>query len=157
MNGVGTIDAGSVTNVAVSCSDRAFTLGGSITGLSETGLRLTNGPDQLTAPADATNFTLPTSVAFGSTYAVSVAASPPGLTCSVANGAGTMGSANVNNVVVTCSDQSFTLGGTISGLIGTGLVLVNGSDRVTVPTGATSFTFPTLFGGYGQDTNGNGE
>jgi N-acetylneuraminic acid mutarotase len=143
VNGVGTIDMGSVTNVAVSCSDGAFTLGGTITGLAETGLRLANGPDQLIIPADATSFTLSTSVAFASTYAISVAAAPPGLTCSVANGAGIMGSANVSNVVVTCSDQSFTLGGTVSGLLGAGLVLVNGNDNLVVPAKATSFTFPT--------------
>jgi N-acetylneuraminic acid mutarotase len=142
-NGAGTLDNGSVSNVAVTCSTQSFTLGGTVSGLTEAGLLLANGPDRLAVPADATSFILPTSVAFDDAYAVSVAAQPPGLTCSVANGSGAMGSANVSNVVVTCSDQSFTLGGTVSGLIGTGLILANGTQSVPVPPNTASFTLPT--------------
>jgi N-acetylneuraminic acid mutarotase len=36
-----------------------------------------------------------------------------------------------------------SIGGTISGLSAAGLVLANGGDTVTLPSGATSFTFPT--------------
>jgi N-acetylneuraminic acid mutarotase len=142
-NGVGTIDRANVTNVAVTCSQKSFVLSGTITGLAAPGLLLANGTDQLAIPADATSFTLPSSVAFGTAYAISVAASPPGLTCSVASGGGIMESANVNNVVVTCSDQSFTLGGTVGGLLGTGLVLMNGSDPVSIPLNTSNFSFPT--------------
>ena len=141
-NGAGTIEAGNVINVAVSCSERSFMVSGTITGLTEPGLSLVNGPDRLTVASGATKFMLPTSVAFGVTYRVSVAAAPPGLTCSIANGSGIMGSANVNNVVVTCSDQSYTLGGTVTGLMGAGLVLANGTDVLSVAVNATSFTLP---------------
>jgi hypothetical protein len=53
-----------------------------------------------------------------------------------------MAAANVSTVAVMCADRSYTLGGTVSGLNGTGLVLANGSDTVTVPANATSFTLP---------------
>ena len=75
----------------------------------------------------------------GAAYSVTVHTQPSGLTCSVANGTGTVGSANVAGVVVTCSNQSFSLGGTITGLTQSGLVLANGSDTLAVAAGATSF------------------
>jgi hypothetical protein len=39
----------------------------------------------------------------GTAYAVTVSTQPSGLTCSIANGSGTMPAANVTNVTVTCS------------------------------------------------------
>jgi hypothetical protein len=56
--------------------------------------------------AGATTFAFASSIATGTAYAVTVQTAPAGLTCSVANGTGTIGTANVNNVVVTCSLQS---------------------------------------------------
>ena len=143
-NGTGTMPASAVTNVAVACTDQPFTVGGSISGLgSNTGLVLMNGADTLTVSAGATTFTMPTSVAFGGAYAVTVQTNPAGLTCSVSNGSGTMLAANVTNVAISCSDQSYSIGGTISGLTGTGLILANGSDTLAVSSGATGFTLPT--------------
>jgi hypothetical protein len=50
----------------------------------------------------------------------------------------------VMSVSITCTDQPFSLGGTISGLGGrSGLVLANGSDTLTVAANATSFVMPT--------------
>ncbi len=144
-NGTGTMPAAAVISVAVSCSDQPFTVGGTIAGLgANTGLVLSNGTDQLTVAANATTFLMPTGVSFGSNYAVAVQSSPPGLTCSVSNGSGTMGTLNITNVSVTCSDQSFGLGGTVSGLSANGLVLANnGGDTLPVSAGATSFILHT--------------
>jgi 6-phosphogluconolactonase (cycloisomerase 2 family) len=70
---------------------------------------------------------------------------PAGQTCTVANGTGTA-SANVTNVAVTCTTSvasGVTIGGTVSRLAGTGLVLQdNGGDSLTVTAGGT-FTFKT--------------
>ena len=104
---------------------------------------LANGTDRLLVPSGSTSFTMPTAVASTSSYAVTVATQPTGLSCSVQNGTGSIGTANVTNVAVTCSDQSYTLGGTVTGLNGSGLVLANGTDTVTVPINATTFTLPT--------------
>src|SRR5215472_2142082 len=38
---------------------------------------------------------------------------------------------------------TYSIGGTIGGLTGSGLVLANGDDTVSPATGATSFTFGT--------------
>jgi uncharacterized repeat protein (TIGR03803 family) len=143
-NGSGTMPANAVTNVAITCTDQPFSLGGTISGLgNNAGLTLTNGSDTLSVAAGSTSFTMPTAVAFGSPYAVAVLTSPAGLTCTASNAAAAMPAGNVASVVITCSDQSYTVGGTISGLVSSGLVLVNGSDTLAVKPGASSFTMPT--------------
>jgi hypothetical protein len=123
-----------------------FTIGGTVTGLTGTGLVLQdNGGDNLSVTASGA-FTFKTSVASGSNYAVSVLTQPssPSQSCSVASGSG-KASANVNNVAVTCVNAatSATIGGTVSGLAGTGLVLQNnGGDSLSI-TGNGAFTFKT--------------
>jgi len=142
-NGIGTAGTADITNVVVTCSLLSFSVGGSVVGLNGIGLVLANGTDRLSVPSGATSFTMPTPVASTSGYTVSVATQPNGLSCSVQNGIGTVAGSNVTTVAVTCTDQPFTLGGSITGLNGSGLVLANGTDMVTVPANATSFTLPT--------------
>jgi hypothetical protein len=143
-HGSGTMPASAVSTVQVSCTDQPFSLGGTISGLgANTGLVLSDGTDSLTVAANATTFTMPTKLAFGSTYAVTITSSPSGLTCSVSNGGGTMPAANVTNVAIACSDQSYTVGGTIQGLSGTGLMLANDGATLNVNSGTTQFTMPT--------------
>jgi uncharacterized repeat protein (TIGR03803 family) len=142
-HGSGTMPAGAVSTVQVSCTDQPFSLGGTISGLgANTGLVLSDGTDSLTVAANATTFIMPTKLAFGSTYAVTITGSPSGLTCSVSNGGGTMPAANVTNVAIACSDQSYTVGGTIQGLSSAGLVLVNNGATLNVNSGTTQFTMP---------------
>jgi uncharacterized repeat protein (TIGR03803 family) len=143
-HGSGTMPAGAVSTVQVSCTDQPFSLGGTISGLgANTGLVLSDGTDTLMVLANSTTFALPTKLAFGSIYAVTITSSPAGLTCSVSNGGGTMPAANVTNVAIVCSEQSYTIGGTIQGLTGTGLVLANDGATLNVNSGSTSFLMPT--------------
>lgn len=146
--GSGTMGTQPVTNAALTCATDAHAVGGSVAGLSTGTLVLANGADTVSVAAGTGNFTLPGAVAVGGGYAVTVQTQPAGLTCSVANGSGTMGIANVTNVVVTCAVNSYTVGGTVSGLTGS-LVLANGGDTVGVASGGTSFTLPgaVAFGG----------
>jgi hypothetical protein len=78
-------------------------------------------------------------------YAVTVSTQPsgPAQTCSIANGTGTA-TANVTNVVINCGTTSFTIGGSVSGLLGGGLVLQdNGGNNLSVSgTANVPFTFP---------------
>jgi len=152
-NGSGSMPAAPVTNVAVYCSPLPYTVGGTVTGLTQAGLVLANGGDLLNVSASG-NFTMPQSVAYGSNYQVTVRTQPTGQTCTVQNGSGTMGAGNVTNVVVNCALNSYTLGGTVSGLnlggliVVNNLVLANGADAITVQFGQTSFTFgqPVAYG-----------
>ncbi len=127
-----------------------FTLGGTITGLgANSGLVLANGGTTLTIPAGATSFSFPTPLPSGTTYAVTVQTQPTGSTCAVTAGTGTL-TANVSNVAVTCSNSTYTLGGSITGLgADGGMVLTNeGADPTTIPANATTFTMnsPVPFG-----------
>jgi RNase P/RNase MRP subunit p29 len=129
----------------------SYTLGGSISGLTASGLVLADGTSTVAVPSGATSFTFGGVVTSNAPYAISVQAQPSGLTCSLANGSGNAGAADVGNVAVTCSGQSYTVGGTISGLTANGLVLANGSDTLNVAAGAPTFTMPRAVasgGGY---------
>jgi hypothetical protein len=141
-NGTGKVGSANVSNVVITCSNQGFSLGGTISGLTTTGLVLGNGTDQLTIGSTDTSFTFHTLVATSSSYAVKVVTQPNGQACAVTNGNGTMGSSNVTNVTVSCTSDPFTLGGTVNGLTTSGLVLLNSAthENLTIPA-AGSFTF----------------
>jgi hypothetical protein len=123
-------------------SSATYTIGGTVTGLSGSGLVLQdNGGNNLTITASGT-FTFSTSVS--GAYAVTVMTQPsnPTQACTVTSGTGTA-TANVTNVQIACSAPSATIGGNVTGLQGTGLVLQdNGGDSLTI-TKNGSFTFKT--------------
>ena len=143
-NGSGSASA-NVTNVQVACSNlppTTFTIGGTISGLTGTGLVLqNNGGNNLAASASG-SFTFSAAVTSGVAYSVTVLTQPAGQSCTVTGGSGTA-STNVTNVQVTCSTTTYTIGGTISGLTASSLVLADGSQTVSPVSGATSFAFPT--------------
>jgi N-acetylneuraminic acid mutarotase len=142
MAGIPVIGCGGSGNSTQPAST-SYTVGGTVTGFTGTGLVLqNNGGSNLTVSASATSFTFPTPVAGGSVYSVTVLTQPVGESCTVTNGDGTA-TANVANVSVTCTAQ-FSIGGTITGLAGPGLVLQdNGGDNLAVSANAASFTFAT--------------
>ncbi len=163
-NGSGTVGSTNVTSVAVSCtrpSATTYTIGGTVSGLTGTGLVLQdNRADNLPIAASGA-FTFATALTQGDRYAVTVLGQPAGQTCSVANGAGTVGTANVTDVAVTCvvnSTPRYNIGGTVSGLAGTGLVLRNngGDDRPISANGAFTFATP-LPGGAGYSVTVAGQ
>ena len=105
-NGTGTIGSANVTNVAVTCAAvPTYSVGGTVSGLSGTVVLQNNGGNNLSVSASGP-FTFSTSLAAGAAYAVTVTTSPSGQTCSVANGTGTIGTSNVTNVAVTCSNNA---------------------------------------------------
>lgn len=126
-----------------SSAPTTYTVGGGINGLADQGLILLNGADTVAPNTGDLSYAFPTAVVTGTPYDVTVQLQPDGLTCTVANGNGAVGTANITDVDVTCAPSLFSIGGTISGLTGSGLVLANGSDTVSPPAGATTFTFPT--------------
>jgi uncharacterized repeat protein (TIGR03803 family) len=124
----------------------AFTVGGSISGLTGTGLVLEdNGTDRVTAAASATSFIFSGRVASGGAYAVTVTTQPVGQTCTVSSGSG-MVNANITTAAVTCVTNTFSLGGTVTGLASAAnLILVDhtSSNAVTISgSGSGAFSFP---------------
>jgi 6-phosphogluconolactonase (cycloisomerase 2 family) len=103
-----------------------YSIGGTVTGLTGSGLVLqTNAGDVVPVPA-AGAFTFANQLGSGAAYSVSVKTQPsaPAQTCIVTNGSGTVGTANITNVAVACPTvATYTVGGTVSGLVGSGLTL----------------------------------
>jgi N-acetylneuraminic acid mutarotase len=147
-SGSGSSGSGSGSGGGTGTTSGPFSISGTIVGLTGSGLTIQdNGGDNQTAKStgSAIPFTFATSIPSGGKYSVTVLTQPtnPAQSCSVNNGSGTA-SANVTNVQVVCA-ATFTVGGTISGLDGSGMVLQdNSGDNLTVTgTGNVNFTFAT--------------
>lgn len=146
-HGSGTVGTNPVNDVAVVCSANAYTVGGALSGLAGTVVLQNNGGDALTLNADGA-FTFIVPVASGATYDVTVLTQPAAQTCTVSNGSGTMGAANVINVTVVCAVDSYTVGGIVSGLAGTVVLQNNGGDNAALNSdGAFTFATPVANGG----------
>ena len=123
-----------------------YSIGGTVSGLTGTVVLEDNGGANLSVSANGT-FTFDSLVAQGAPYDVTVQTDPSGQTCTVANGSGTVGSANVTNVSVTCVTEAgggtYSIGGTVSGLSGTVVLENNGGDSLSLSANGT-FTFDSL-------------
>src|SRR5271167_2898113 len=149
--GTGTATA-NVTSVAVACTTNPVTatIGGTLSGLAPGAsvILQDNGGDALTLSASGPFTFKPPVTGPTDAYAVTLNTQPtaPNQICTVANGSGTA-TANVTNVAVTCV-LSYTIGGTVTGLVGTGLILQNSSDTEQLPISAANgnqpFTFKNL-------------
>lgn len=141
-NATGTISGADVSNVSVTCAG-AYTIGGTITGLSAGTVLLQNnsGAEYLSRSTNGA-FTFSTPLSTSATYNVEVFLQPGTQVCTVINGSGTVANANVTNIAINCVAPGNTVGGTITGLTGT-VVLENnlGDDLPRSADGA--FTFAT--------------
>jgi hypothetical protein len=157
LNGTGILN-GPVSDVGVECTTNQYVIGGAIYGLG-------GGPLVLSLNGQATGAILVTgdtgvslgSLPSGATYSVAVASQPPLQTCTVTNGSGVVTAADVTTLQVTCScntgyvsvggacvPSTHRLGGTISGILGSGLVLASpGEPNLNVLAESTSFQFAT--------------
>jgi 6-phosphogluconolactonase len=131
-------------------SGPTYPVGGSVSGLVGSGLVLTAVAGNSISVSKAGPFTFPTSLGAGVRYDVTVASPPanPSQTCSVSNGTGTVAGA-VDNITVVCVVSQFTVGGSISGLRGTGLILRDnsGDDLPVSSSGAFVFKDSVASGG----------
>jgi len=165
-------DGGSASSPPPPPPTATYKIGGTVTGLTGTvGLVLqTNAGDVVTASA-AGAFTFPNRLGSGTAYTVTVQTQPstPLQHCIVTNGSGTVGTADITAVAVACSTVAgYTVKGTVSGLVGSGLTLTNctpgwgSSRRINPPicnsvlqvgaNGAFTFTLDPYFpAGYSGD------
>ena len=131
---------------ATGSSGSTYSVGGSVSGLSGTVVLQDNGGDDLTVTANGP-FAFATKLAGGAAYNVTVKTNPSGQSCSVANGSGTIGSADVTNVAVSCtSNPTYAVGGSVSGLSGTVVLQDNGGDDLSVSANGP-FNFATKLAG----------
>ncbi|MEO8061624.1 MAG: beta-propeller fold lactonase family protein [Pseudomonadota bacterium] len=125
-----------------------YTVGGTLSGLTGSITLANNGGDARTLTANGA-FSFATALATGAAYSVTVTTQPATQTCTVTSGTGTLAVSNVASVAVTCVTHTFTVGGTVTGLAGSGLVLQNNAadDLARAADGAFTFATPVTSGG----------
>jgi len=151
--GSGTITGADISDVAISCTtpSSAYTFGGNVSGLSGTGLVLQSNTGEELPITSNGNFAFSQPLGDGSQYIVSVFSKPstPSQTCSITNGTATLAGSNVTNIAIACVTDNFSVGGSVTGLVGDGLVLSNYNNIFTgeltiVANG--NFTFSPAYG-----------
>jgi hypothetical protein len=148
-NGSGTVGSSNITTVAVTCTTPTtpvYTVSGTVTGLSGSGLALLANTTNVDITANGA-FTFPVGLADAASYLVTVVTQPstPAQVCTVANGSGTVSGANVTNITITCTTPTtpvYTIGGTVTGLSGSGLTIRNNTTDLPI-TANGAFTFGT--------------
>jgi hypothetical protein len=149
-NGTGTVQSSNVMNIGVVCVSNLYTVGGTLSGLlaGRSIVLEDNGGSSTVVSADGA-FVFATPVASGSGYSVTILTQPVGQTCSVAMGSGPVAGANVTSVAVTCSDNTYDIQVTVSGLLtGRSVVLQNNAaDALTIAANNTyNFNIPVASG-----------
>ena len=124
-------------------SDGDLGLGGRFFGVTKPGLVLQNngGSDLAIAPTSTGSGTFFFSqlMETDSDYNVTIKSFPTNAkTCEARQNTGKV-AFTINTVQIICTIRTHVLSGTVSGLTGNNLVLVNGADRVPVAAGATTF------------------
>lgn len=94
-----------ITNIHVACTIRQHELKGTVTGLTGNNLVLVNGSDRVPVAAGATSFTM-AKVNEDAPYGIAILTQPDNQTCTVANGTGTVGQADITNVTVSCGPRT---------------------------------------------------
>jgi hypothetical protein len=144
-NASGIVGAANVTNVTVACVTNIYNLGGAVSGLAGSGLVLENNAADDLSVAHSGAFTFATLIASGQAYAVTVKTQPatPNQTCTPTPATGIVTNAAVTNVAVACTTNTYTVGGSVTGLTGSGLVLQDNAGDDLAIAGNGGFTFAT--------------
>jgi N-acetylneuraminic acid mutarotase len=135
------------------------TVGGSIAGLLDAGLVLSDGTASVSPAAGATSFVFSNKFSNGAGYAVTITTQPPGLACTVGNGTGTVGSSAVTSVSIVCPTPWIFAGGSntsgAAGVYGT-LGTAAATNAPGARSGSVTWTDAAgqlwLFGGLGEDS-----
>jgi trimeric autotransporter adhesin len=147
-NGSGSVGNDSVRSIEVLCAKNKYTVTGTVTGLSGTGLVLTNKDgDDLSVNGNG-SFAFATSIESGSTYEVKVKAQPtaPAQTCNVSSGRGVITGSNVTDIRIECANNTYKVGGTVRGLRSAGLVLSQGGISLPVINSNGTFSIDVANG-----------
>ncbi|MES9924606.1 MAG: hypothetical protein ABW152_10960 [Candidatus Thiodiazotropha endolucinida] len=105
-NASGIVSGADNYDLAVTCVSH-YALGGSVAGLSGSGLILqSNGGDDLAIVEDG-SFVFAATLADGSAYEVTIASQPESQTCRVANGSGAVAGSDIVNVSILCLSDEF--------------------------------------------------
>lgn len=145
--------AGAVALALAACGGGGkaqFTIGGTITGLVYDGMVLASNGQTLAVPKNTTTFAMPKQISYGDYYDITVATQPAHQNCVVSYGRDSAGHTASINALVSCAVQAHAIGGTISGLTASGLVLTNGSLGGTLAPTATTTKYTMASVAYGS-------
>ena len=147
------------TSAPVTITLPTYTIGGTISGLSGTVVLQNNGGDNYSTSTNG-SFVFATPLNNSASYAVTVSTQPSGQNCTVGSGTGTVSSANVTTVAVTCttkttptisvtnspvtyntSPQAATVSGSVAGVVSN----IKYASSLTVPTTAGTYAITADF------------
>ena len=122
-------------------------LGGSVSGVTQTGLVLTNnGGDDLAVPAGATAFQFANRVSTDDEFDIEVKSLPPNIDkCQLYNNHARANYFTIQQVQVICIIKQHPFSVKVSGLTTNGLTIVNGSDRHDVPAGTANVDMAQVY------------
>ncbi len=155
VNSMGVISQASKNNINVFCASRAYSIGGILKGATGVVQAYLNGIGPLKLTRNGP-FQFPEQLAYGTPYTVTAVAADSQLslenpffpllrdsaqTCTVSQGAGTT-TGEVNDITISCSSDSYTVGGSVTGLDGELELTLNDTDPITLDSNS-NFTFPT--------------
>ncbi len=143
----GVVLACALTLAACGGSGGNLVLSGAVLGLGSTSTGLVlqnNGAHDLAVAPSSTSFVFTDLIGNDENFNVTVKTNPSNAVCTPSNNVGKTGNFDINTVIITCVVNTYKLGGTIAGLRNSGLVLINGPDRVAVNADANG-VFPTTF------------
>lgn len=121
-----------------------YTISGSVSGLTASGLVLqNNGSNDLKVSQGATSFQFPTNSASGSTYNVTIKQQPNGLRCVVYNGSGTnLTTASVTNVAVDCHVSNVYVVNNLTNGFVTPIIMASNTPESAIPL--ANNTYPVM-------------
>jgi hypothetical protein len=140
-NGEGTVQNAAVTDIQVTCVS-GYRIGGTVSGVDGLGVLLANNDGPPLPIIDNGPFQFSRFVPNGSSYDVTIEATStmPPQTCDITNGRGTVQGADIDDIEVVC-ETGYRLGGQVTGLQGSGLVLANAGGDTLAIAGNGSFVF----------------
>lgn len=142
----GTVSGSAVNNIDLTCVTQQYTVGGQISNLEGEGLVLgLNNGEQIAVDPTDTAFEFNTALDDATTFTVRVDQQPdnPQQACTVEPATATLSGSDFHTITVECVTDAFSVGGTVSGLEGSGLILQNnGADQLEIYSNG-EFTFTT--------------
>lgn len=122
-------------------------LGGTVNGVTQAGLVLTNnGGDDLAVPIGATAFQFASRVSTDDQFDIEIKSLPPNIEkCDLLNNRARANYFTIQQPRVICYIKQHDFSVKINGLTANGLTIVNGSDRQDVPAGKISVDMAKVY------------
>ncbi|QBE64171.1 hypothetical protein [Pseudoduganella lutea] len=122
---------------------------GNLEPLSNPGLVLANGDDEIAVPVGTTRFSFPKTIEYGNAFNVVVKTQPQHMTCDPTSTPGTAGRNESINIALRCQQNKYAVGVTVKGLTEAAatdarLQLINGSSVVEVTAASPVASFGSI-------------